>query len=144
MFKLFAMWFAIVVAAILPGVGVADASTPSVDPGIQAKAKEWYHRFQTGSIDRSQLDARCNETTTAFFIQREKKLLQPLGSPTKFAFVSAEPVGGAMGYDFAVWLPRGRVIESIAFDGDGKIAGINFETFVPNDGSGTSQLRRRR
>jgi hypothetical protein len=121
--------------AAASGIPISTSSVQSVDPNVKAKAREWYHRFQMGNIDRSQLSRECNRGLTSQFALREMSLLKPLGKPIDFVFMNAEPVGGAMGYNFIVLLPRGRVVESIAFEPSGKIAGINFQTFV-RDGSG--------
>jgi hypothetical protein len=101
-----------------------------VDPHIEAKAKEWFFRFQRGDIDRAQLNEQVNATLTTEMIRAESAKLRPLGAPASFAFVSSEPVHGAMGYDFLLDFGRTRIVESIAFDSDGKIAGIDFQTFV--------------
>jgi hypothetical protein len=46
--------------------------------------------------------------------------------------VGSEPVaGGAVGYDFMITYEHGQIVESIALDESGKIAGINFQAYVP-------------
>jgi hypothetical protein len=113
--------------------GAASTTLPShvgVDPQIEAKAKEWFFRFQRGDIDRAQLNAQVNAALTTEMIRAESAKLRPLGAPASFAFVSSEPVHGVMGYDFLLDFGNTRIIESIAFDSDGKIAGIDFRTFV--------------
>lgn len=114
-----------------PG-SAATASYPRVDPRVVAKAKEWFHRFQTGDIDRSQLNLQVNEELTPKLISQEAATLKPLGSPLAFVFVRSEPTGGAIGYDFAIAFKAARVAESIAFDNAGKIAGIDFRVFLPS------------
>jgi hypothetical protein len=101
-----------------------------VDPKIVAKAKEWFHRFQTGQIDRSQLNSQTNAQLTSAMIQQEAATLTRFGNPSSFQFIRAYSVSGAIGYDFLLQFSAGRIIEMIAFDADGKIAGIDFETFV--------------
>jgi hypothetical protein len=101
-----------------------------VDPHIEATAKEWFFRFQRGDIDRGQLNAQVNAALTTEMIRAESAKLRPLGAPASFAFVSSEPIHGVMGYDFLLGFGNTRIIESIAFDSDGKIAGIDFRTFV--------------
>lgn len=105
----------------------ATASYPRVDPRVVAKAKEWFHRFQIGDIDRSQLNLQVNEELTPKLISQEVAMLKPLGSPLAFVCFRSEPIRGAIGYDFAIAFKAARVAESIAFDNSGKIAGINFQ-----------------
>jgi hypothetical protein len=101
-----------------------------VDPNIVAKAKEWFHRFQTGQIDRSQLGDQVNVQLTDAMIQQEAATLRLFGDPSSFEFVRKYAVSGAIGYDFLLQFGAGRVVEMIAFSADGKIAGIDFQTFV--------------
>ncbi|MBV8459457.1 MAG: hypothetical protein JO009_01045 [Candidatus Eremiobacteraeota bacterium] len=104
----------------------------SVKPAIISKAKEWFFRFQHGNIDRSQLDDTTNKELTEEMIRGEADVLKSLGNPTAFIFIQSEPLGAATGYDFLLQFPSARVVESIAFDGSGKIAGIDFHLFVKN------------
>lgn len=95
-----------------------------------ARAKEWFFRFQRGKIDRSQLDARVNRDLTAGFIRRESGLLRPFGNPIKFVYLGSHKVDYAVGYNFGIVFDRGEIVESIAFDADGKIAGVDFRIFA--------------
>lgn len=104
---------------------------PSIDPRIEALAKEWLRRFQTANIDRQQLNAEVSASLTPTAVARESAKLKPLGAPTSFHFVSTEPVGYAVGYDFMVSFKTAKVLESLALDASGKIAGIDFRIFVP-------------
>lgn len=106
------------------------ASAVEVDARIEAKAKEWFYRFKTADIDRPQLDQNVNQELTAAMIVQESKTLSSFGSPTSFKFVRKYVIGDAIGYDFLWEFARGRIVEMIALDGNGKIAGIDFQTFV--------------
>jgi len=101
-----------------------------VDSKIVAKAKEWFHRFQTGQIDRSQLDATANAELTSTIIEQEAARLKQFGEPSSFQFIRTYTISGAIGYDFLLQFSAARIVEMIAFDADGKIAGIDFMTFV--------------
>jgi hypothetical protein len=59
----------------------------SVDPRIVATAKEWFHRFQTGNIDRSQLDVSVNVELTNAMIAEEGAKLRQVGAPSSFRFI---------------------------------------------------------
>jgi hypothetical protein len=123
-------------------------ASPTVSAKVAASAREWFHRFQSGTIDRSQLDSTVNlELTEDVFLQ-ERERLSSFGDPHSFTFMRSYPVGNAIGYDFLLKFSAGRIVESIAFDGDGKIAGIDFRLFVQSNRSmkprGTRRLSRRK
>src|SRR5580704_1327996 len=74
----------------------------NVDPTIIVKAKEWFHRFQTGKIDRSQLSDAM--------IAQEAATLRRFGDPSSFEFIRKYAVGGAMGYAFLLRFSAGRIV----------------------------------
>lgn len=115
--------------AAAPEASPSDGTValPVADSQITAKAKEWFHRLQTGEIDRSQLDAGVNSQLTDRMVHQETEALTPLGDPISFAFVRTYPIGGVLEYDFMLRFKAARVIELISFDADGKIAGLGFE-----------------
>ncbi|HET9392664.1 MAG TPA: hypothetical protein VFO29_03935 [Candidatus Rubrimentiphilum sp.] len=104
-------------------------SLPSADPKILMKAQEWFYRFQTGKIDRSQLDVRTNNGLTQQMVAGEEKTLQALGRPSKWLYFGSQPVQYAVGYEFGIQFKHARVLEHIAFDADGKIAGLQFQVY---------------
>ncbi len=104
----------------------------SVDPQVLALAKEWFRRFQIGDVDRSQLSDTVNKQLTLTIIRREAAQLKPLGDPLSVTFIRSYPISGMLGYDFQLQFKSVRIIEMIAFDGSGKIAGIDFLTLVHN------------
>jgi hypothetical protein len=113
----------------------ATAKTPEpspVDPQVVSLAKQWFRRFQIGDIDRSQLSDTVNKQLTLAIIRREAAQLKPLGTPLSVTFIRSYPIGGLLGYDFQLQFKSVRVIEMIAVDGSGKIAGIDFLTLVHN------------
>jgi hypothetical protein len=105
----------------------------SIDPRIIARAKEWFHRFQAGHIDRSQLDANMNAELTSTMIEQETARLRQVGVPSSFRFIRTYAISGVVGYDFLLQFSAARIVEMIAFDPDGKIAGIDFMTFVKDE-----------
>jgi hypothetical protein len=107
-------------------------------PRILALAKEWFRRYQSGHIDRTQLDVRVNRELTDEMVRKFSEKLKPFGKPLKFVYLDSNKFQYAIGYNFVIEFKNGRVIERIAFDPDGKIAGIDFQTFVPAGSSGKS------
>lgn len=63
-------------------------------------------------------------------IVQESKTLSSFGSPRSFSFVRKYVIGDAIGYDFLWEFAGGRIVEMIALDANGKIAGIDFQTFI--------------
>ena len=104
----------------------------SAPPHVVTRAKEWFRRFQTGDIDRSQLDDQVNSQLTTAVRQRESAILTSFGKPSSFTFLRSYPIEGRMGYDFLWQFAKARIVEKIAFDADGKIAGIDFELWHAN------------
>lgn len=114
-----------------PQHALGPATPVPADQKILSMAREWFFRFQTGHIDRSQLDSKTNAQLTDAMIDHEAAILRRLGQPTQFIYLGTEQAGVLTGYVFAIRFDAGRVIEHIAFDSEGKIAGIDFQTFIP-------------
>lgn len=75
--------------------------------------------------------------------QQEAAKLRPLGNPVTFVFLRSEPVHAVTGYAFLITFRAARVVEMIAFDTSGKIAGIDFQIFLPRQGLSRSWERSR-
>lgn len=112
-------------------VPVVSPSLPPVDPKVTAKAKEWFYRFQTADVDRSQLNDAINSQLTDDMIRQEAVNLKKFGAPTSMTYVRTYGIKGVVGYDFLWEFKAARIVEMIALDPDGKIAGIDFQAFVP-------------
>jgi|SRR5579884_3364604 len=110
------------------------AGRPAVNSRISAKAKEWFYRFQSGHIDRSQLDSAVNRELTDEMVKSEAARLRGLGRPVAFVYVGSGRVQKAIGYYFGVLFNGSeRIMEAIAFDPDGRIAGIDFQILAPSE-----------
>lgn len=109
-------------------VEIADAN--AVDPAIVALAKEWFYRFQAGNIDRSRLDAASNAELTDEAVRRESVRLKKYGTPTSFEYLGSNAImASVVGYNFRLTFDKGFIIESIAFNPNGLIVGIDFRTY---------------
>jgi len=121
---------------LLLHASLASAATPTSKAFAQsraaaeAKAKEWFFRFRVGHIDRSQLSSECNMGLTNNKVSQIANSLRPYGAPTTVSFMGTSPAGDATGYNFILQFKHGRVIEAIALDASGAIAGFDFQTFV--------------
>jgi hypothetical protein len=108
-----------------PASSASPAPGPTVDPAITAKAKEWLHRFQTGDIDRSQLEPGMSTAITPDIIKQLKDEVSPLGDPQSFKILSQQSLGeGITAYVYRVTFKSSSINEIIALDKDGKIAGF--------------------
>jgi hypothetical protein len=70
-------------ASASSSASASPAPGPTVDPAITAKAKEWLHRFQTGDIDRAQLEPSMSTALTADVVKQLKDELAPLATRSR-------------------------------------------------------------
>jgi hypothetical protein len=135
-----AFFFVLATAALFVHPARADdelnLGLKEAPPIILALAKEWFQRCRSGHIDRTQLDVRVNHELTGEMVRKFSEKLKPFGKPLKFVYFGSNKFQYAIGYNFVIEFENGRVIELIAFDPDGKIAGIDFQTFVRDGSSG--------
>lgn len=124
----------IIVGAIIAASFVlpceARSAPPLANQKLLALAKEWFRRIQTANIDRSKLNDAVNLQLSPELMRHEQAALAPYGRPITFRFEGSEPVAGATGYNFIVTCPNGVLVESIALDSSGKIAGFNFQRYT--------------
>lgn len=106
-------------------------ASPTAPPGIEALAARCFYQFQCARIERSQFDAVSNRELTDAVVSREAQRLRVLGKPSYFRYLGSEPLQEVTGYDFLVVFHGARVIESVAIDGAGEIAGVDFRIFLP-------------
>lgn len=126
------------VSAWLIAVGSPDSSTshasrtftPYVNPHVVALAKEWFRRFRTGDIDRSQLDAATSNGLSPEVVRLIEHRLNSYGKPTSYRYVGLEDVSSSIGYGFLWEFKTGAVLEAIALDRNQKIVGFDFKWFV--------------
>jgi len=126
-------------ALFSPQRGVTDEPSTNVrvselsKPAIVTAAKEWFFAFRSGNVDRSKLSGTVNYELSQAMMRAEMNTLRSLGKPTSFTYLRVEPFGGLAGYEVVVSFARTerQVIEGIAFDADGQLAGIDFEIVSP-------------
>jgi len=76
------------------------------------------------------MNAETNIDLTSTMVREESVRLKALGPPIQFTFLRSESVIHATGYDFLVFFRRARMVESVALDSHGMLAGIDFRVFV--------------
>jgi ABC-type transporter MlaC component len=111
-----------------PARGAAQTAAPAatVDPKIEAMAKDWLHRAQTNTLDRSQLTDQMNAQMTPDLAQKAAAQLGALGDYSSFTYVDTEASNGLTVYHFVVAFKAISLNEFLALTPDGKIAGLQF------------------
>jgi hypothetical protein len=104
----------------------ASGAATTVDPAIVARAKDWLHRVQTATVDRTQLDDQMNALLTDSLVTQVAAQLGPLGEPSTFTFVDKRSVGTATGYRFLATFKAAKFYELLAINDAGKISGLRF------------------
>lgn len=107
----------------------SDASStgvPTADPAITARAKDWLHRVQTGTIDRAQLNAQMDSAFSDALVKQTAAQFGPLGDPTDFSLVDTRSVAGNVAYMYKATFKSGAVYWVFALDQTGKISGLHF------------------
>jgi hypothetical protein len=102
------------------------APAPTVAPEITARAKEWLRRFQTGNVDRTQLDTEMNTALTPDLVKQVSQQLAPLGDPVTFVISGAQTTQGITAYIYKVSFKSTSIYEVFGLDKDGKLASIRF------------------
>jgi hypothetical protein len=125
--------------AVLTGAPARTSALPSQpataptslppNPGVIGEAKDWFHRFQAGQIDRSRLSGEVNAQLTDAMIRQEATILKAFGEPSSFTLLRTYPIKDVPAYDFLLQFNGARIIEVIALTNDDKLAGIDFAMF---------------
>jgi D-alanyl-D-alanine carboxypeptidase len=114
--------------------GVASATTiaPSpVDPKIEALAKEWLLRAQTGEIDRSQLSSFVNAKLRPPLVRKAMRALAPLGTLESVVYVGSNSAAQDRSFQFVAVFPKTSLTWVVQLDPHGKIDGFFFRPLEP-------------
>jgi hypothetical protein len=109
--------------APVPASASASASASGEDPAITARAKDWWHRLQSGTVDLSQVDPPFARLLTPDFLASIKASLAGQGAPTDWRYLGSENVAGAVIYKYRFRLGGVEHVWSVGLSPDGKIAG---------------------
>lgn len=107
--------------------GTPSASSTTLAPPsatTTALAKDWLHRLQTASIDRTQLDATMNAALTDDVASQFAARYGPLGDPTDFTFVDTKTAEDYTAYTYRVTFKSTTLSWVFAQDNKGKIGGL--------------------
>ncbi|MBD5605972.1 MAG: hypothetical protein IAI48_12925 [Candidatus Eremiobacteraeota bacterium] len=105
---------------------VAPSSAPTADPAVTARAMDWFHALQTGKLDRSQLTTEANAAFTDTLVAQVAAQIGPFGTPSSFAFLGKNTVGGVTAYVYKLGFtsPTPALTFVFATDAANKIAGL--------------------
>ena len=100
----------------------ASASAQPLDPAVLGRAKDWFHRVQTGTIDRTQLSddlsARLGPDNGAALA----KQTGGLGDPATFEFARTIATDAETTYIFRLTFASGQALSwALTIDATGKI-----------------------
>jgi hypothetical protein len=84
--------------AASPAATAAPTAAPSASPEINARAKEWLGRIQSGKIDRTQLTKTMSDQLTDAMVTSVANQVGPLGPATKLELVQVLHQGGNTAY----------------------------------------------
>lgn len=110
--------------AIVPSA--AAVATPGEDPAVTARVREWINRFETGNIDRSQLDSKMSALLTPQLVDQVKAQFGPLGAPQQLVYRGKTMSEGSPLYTYRAVFAATTLTVFIAINGAGKISGFLF------------------
>ncbi|MEO9263855.1 MAG: hypothetical protein ABI282_07145 [Candidatus Baltobacteraceae bacterium] len=113
-------------SATPPAPSPSSAPTAKPNAEVMSRAKDWYHRLETGSIDRAQLDAKMNALLTDALVKSMSAQIAPLGDPVAFEQLQTGTQSGSTYYVYAVKFASGDKLDYVfAFDpATKKISGL--------------------
>jgi CubicO group peptidase (beta-lactamase class C family) len=110
-------------AATHPDAVPPTAAAPGEIPAVTARVRDWLRRFETGDIDRSQLNDTMNKTLGQDLIDTLKAQLGPLGNPETLVYRGKVDADGSTMYVYVATFSSGTFRIVMALDATGKIAG---------------------
>jgi hypothetical protein len=110
-------------AALHPDVHVAATPAPGEDPAVTARAREWFDRFATGRIDRTQLAPQMDALLTPELIAGAKASFAPLGEPVSFVYSGSSTVDGFAVTTYVATFASVTMKVTMSLTADGKIGG---------------------
>jgi CubicO group peptidase (beta-lactamase class C family) len=107
---------------------VPAPSPPGISPGkedaaVTARAKDWFHQLQTGTVDRSRLTPDFAAQLTPDFVRQVRDQLAPLGDPSGWTYLGSQTEAGVTLYRYRILLNAAPHEWTIALTADGKLAG---------------------
>ena len=111
------------VVAIAPTSPAAGAA-PGENPAVTARAREWFHRLQTGEIDRSQLTPEMRRGLTADTVATVQARLKAMGTLRGFTYAGFEVRGDNTAYYYHLTFPSTELRFVFVLEKGGKVSGL--------------------
>jgi D-alanyl-D-alanine carboxypeptidase len=108
--------------AFAPPTFVAAAA--GENPAVTARVRDWLTRFESGNIDRTQLDSQMNKLVTPQLIEQVKQQLGPLGKPQSLVFLGKTNASGSIIYRYRADFAAMSFTILMEVNGLGKISGF--------------------
>ncbi len=115
------------VAAQAARAAAAPTAAPGEDPAVTARAKDWWHRLATGTVDLAQVDPAFAQRLTPAFLANVRTALAAMGAPTGWVYVGSQSVPGATIYEYWILVDGTPHVWSIVLTPEGKIAGSRLQ-----------------
>jgi hypothetical protein len=91
---------------------------------LTKRAKDWLHRVQSGTIDRSQLTQTVNDALTEDIVKQGVAKLGPLGTPLSFTYRETKSFPPNTVYVYTVTFKKSTMYWFFSTDDAGKISGF--------------------
>lgn len=114
-------------SASWPVTIVPPSPAPGEDPAVTRRAKDWFHRLQTGTVDRSRVEPTFAQRLTPAFLAQLRAALVTEGTPTDWVYVGSQTAAGVTVSSYWIRLSGVPHIWSIALTAGGKIAGSQLQ-----------------
>jgi hypothetical protein len=104
----------------------APTASPTPDPKVLARAKEWFHRLQTGQIDLSQVDPGVAKLLSdPQTVKAASAEFGPLGDPVTFEQEQTGMQNGNTYYVYLLTFGDGKKFDYLfVLDAQGKVSGL--------------------
>lgn len=94
------------------------------DPAITARVRDWLNRFETGNIDRSQLDVKMNSLLTPQVVNEVKGQLGALDAPQQLVYLGKKTAAGSTIYTYRAVFSAVTFNLYVGVNAAGKISGF--------------------
>jgi CubicO group peptidase (beta-lactamase class C family) len=114
-------------AATAAAAGAPPTPAPGEIPAVTARAKDWWHRLQTGTVDLSQVEEHFAQRLTPELLAQVKASVAQLGAPTDWIYQGSQSVPGGVVYRYWIRVDGIPHVWSIVLTPDNKIAGSQLQ-----------------
>ena len=99
--------FLALAASTMSALAAPPEATASPNPAMLVMAKEWFHRIQSGDIDRSQLTDQMNAALSNAMVKQVAAQVGPMGEPVAFVQIRSGERNGSEFYLYQLTFASG-------------------------------------